>query len=85
MKKDNEKRAFNIFDHELVPRHELLPKKEAEELLRDYHIQPHQLPYIKSNDPAVEAIGGKPGDIVKITRRSSTAGESVVYRFVIET
>ncbi len=74
---------FNIFKHELVPKHEILPSEEAEELLEQYHIEPHQLPRIKSSDVAVIGIGAKPGDIIKISRKSSTAGEHVAYRLVV--
>ncbi|MGQ9543648.1 MAG: DNA-directed RNA polymerase subunit H [Candidatus Bathyarchaeia archaeon] len=77
------KRDF-IFEHELVPKHMVLSKKEVEEVLERYHIEPYQLPYIRASDPAVVAIDAKPGDIVKIVRRSSTAGETVVYRYVVE-
>jgi DNA-directed RNA polymerase subunit H len=84
LRKEESKKRINILHHELVPRHEILSKKEAEEVLATYHIQPHQLPYIRESDPAVVMIGGKAGDIVKITRRSPTAGEVVTYRYVIK-
>ena len=77
-------RTFDIFAHELVPRHEVLSKEEAEELLRRYRAKPYQLPHIKASDPAVRAIGGKPGDIIKITRTSPTAGYAFYYRYVIK-
>jgi DNA-directed RNA polymerase subunit H len=67
----------------LVPRHELLSKKEAEELMEEFHIRPHQLPYVKTSDPAAQSLGAKMGDILKITRKSATAGEVVVYRYVV--
>jgi len=76
--------AFNIFEHVLVPKHEILSPEEREELLAKYRVKPYQLPKIRASDPAVKAIGAKPGDIVRIIRRSSTAGEHVVYRYVIE-
>ena len=83
--KDNEKgKAIDVFKHILVPKHEILPKREAEELLDGLHIKAHQLPYLKADDPAVKQIGAKPWDVVKITRRSATAGEVAVYRYVIE-
>ena len=78
------KNSFSIFNHILVPKHVILSKEEAEVVLKKYHIKPYQLPYIKASDPAAKAIGAKPGDIVKIIRRSSTAGEVVVYRYVVK-
>jgi DNA-directed RNA polymerase subunit H len=40
------------------------------------------LPKIRSNDPVVKAIDAKPGDILRITRESQTAGVFVTYRIV---
>jgi DNA-directed RNA polymerase subunit H len=76
--------VFNIFEHALVPMHEILGEKEKEQLLAQYKVQPYQMPQIKSTDPAVKAIGAKPGDILKIVRKSSTAGEHIAYRYVVE-
>jgi DNA-directed RNA polymerase subunit H len=70
--------------HVLVPKHEIVGEEERELLLRRYGIRPEQLPYILSSDPAVKEIGAQPGDIVKITRRSPTAGVAVYYRYVVE-
>jgi DNA-directed RNA polymerase I, II, and III subunit RPABC1 len=75
---------FNIFEHVLVPKHELLSEEEANEVLEQYNISKYQLPAIKSADPAAKAIGAKPGRIVKIYRESPTAGLHVVYRIVVE-
>ena len=83
--KDTEKvRSYNLFAHDFVPKHELLSKKEAEELMREFHIRPHQLPYVKTSDPTAEILGAKMGDILRITRKSPTAGEVVVYRYVVD-
>ncbi len=83
--KDEEKeRLYDIFGHQFVPKHELLSKKEAEELMKEFHIRPHQLPYLKTSDPTSEVLGAKMGDIIRITRKSATAGEVVVYRYVVE-
>jgi len=75
--------SFNIFNHQLVPKHEILSKEEAEELLEKYRIKPYKLSRIKSSDPVVMLIGAKPGDILKITRKSLTAGKHVTYRYVV--
>lgn len=76
--------SFNIFKHYLVPRHEILSPEERQALLEKYRVEPYKLPRIKASDPAIRLIGAKPGDIVKIIRRSPTAGESVYYRYVVE-
>jgi len=76
--------AFDIFEHKLVPKHEILAKEESEQVLAQYRVQPYQLPQINASDPAVKAIGAKPGDILKIIRKSSTAGEHMAYRYVVE-
>lgn len=75
---------IKLQDHVLVPKHEILSKEEAEELLKLLGINKEQLPKIKASDPIVKEIGAKPGDIIKITRKSLTAGESVYYRLVVE-
>lgn len=84
LKDEDKERSYNLFGHQFVPKHELLSKKEAEELMREFHIRPHQLPYIKTNDPTAETLGAKMGDILRITRKSATAGEVVVYRYVVD-
>jgi DNA-directed RNA polymerase subunit H len=76
--------AFDIFEHKLVPKHEILTKEESEQILAQYKVPPYQLPQIKASDPAVKAIGAKPGDILRIIRKSSTAGEHIAYRYVVE-
>lgn len=76
--------VFNLFNHELVPKHEILQPDEREKLLAKYRVHPYQLPRIKTSDPAVKAIGAKAGDIVRIIRDSATAGKYVAYRYVVE-
>lgn len=76
--------SFDIFSHVLVPKHEILTPEERENVLAQYRVQPYQLPQIKASDPAVKAIGAKPGDILRITRQSPTAGIHIAYRYVVE-
>ncbi len=75
---------IDVGQHVLVPKHEILSKEKMQEVLDRYKIFPHQLPFIKSSDSAAKAIGAKPGDVLKITRNSPTAGKAVVYRYVIK-
>lgn len=76
--------VFDIFEHGLVPRHEILPPKEREKVLNQFKVKPYQMPQVTSTDPAVKVIGAKPGDVLKITRESTTAGEHITYRYVVE-
>lgn len=74
---------INILKHRLVPEHIILKDEEKKELLEKLKIEPDQLPKILKSDPVVKAINAKEGDIVKIIRRSQTAGTSVYYRIVV--
>ncbi len=74
---------INILEHELVPKHEKLTPQEAVQLLKQLGIKPAQLPWITIDDPVVKALKAKPGDIIRIIRKSPTAGESVAYRYVV--
>ena len=71
-------------DHIDVSKHEIMTRKEAEGVLEKYHCRATDLPLIFASDPAIIAIGVKPGDMIKITRKSATAGESLYYRYVVE-
>ncbi|MAS89543.1 MAG: DNA-directed RNA polymerase subunit H [Thaumarchaeota archaeon] len=71
-------------DHVFVPKHEILTKKEAEQVLENFNCNPTDLPFIFVNDPAILGLGVKPGDMIKISRTSGTAGESIYYRYVVE-
>jgi DNA-directed RNA polymerase subunit H len=74
-----------VVDHEMVPKHVILTEDEKNALLKKYDIQCEWLPLIKSSDPVVHAIGGKPGDVVKILRKSATAGDNAeFYRYVVK-
>ena len=80
----SKKNIVLVPDHILVPKHEIMAKKEAEEVLKTYNCRTTDLPLIFVNDPAIIGLGVKPGDMIKITRKSATAGESFYYRYVVE-
>ena len=71
-------------DHVDVPKHEIMVKKDAKEVLEKYHCKTTDLPLILVTDPAIIGLGVKPGDMIKIIRKSATAGESFYYRYVVE-
>jgi DNA-directed RNA polymerase subunit H (RpoH/RPB5) len=71
----------NPLHHQLVPKHEKLPKEEEEPLMKSMYAKKSQLPIIRFHeDPIARWLGLLPDDVVKITRPSPTAGETVVYR-----
>lgn len=75
---------IDILQHNLVPEHTILSEEEAQEVLNDLNVRVDQIPKILPTDPVVKAIGAKLGDILKITRKSETAGVFVAYRVVRE-
>ena len=69
--------------HDLVPRHEKVSPEEVKQILQRYGITKDQLPKIHAVDPAAAEIGAQPGDVIKIFRKSETAGQAVVYRVAV--
>ena len=74
---------FKVENHSLVPKHSKLSDKEKKDLLEKYNITIKELPRIFKKDAAIKDLSVKSGDIIKIVRKSPTAGESVFYRCVI--
>ncbi|WGI17274.1 DNA-directed RNA polymerase subunit H [Methanonatronarchaeum sp. AMET-Sl] len=77
-------KKYNVMDHSLVPKHEIVPEEEAQEILEKHDIEAKNLPKVLKSDPVVKEIGAKSGDILKVTRDSPTAGKSVLYRLVVD-
>lgn len=80
----SKKNPVLVPDHIYVPKHEIISKQEAEQVLAKYNCKPTELPLIFVSDPAIMGLGVKPGDMIKITRQSPTAGHSTYYRYVVE-
>ncbi len=78
------KKVIIVPSHTYVPKHEIMTKKDSLEVLEKYHCKPTELPLILVDDPGIVKLGVKPGDMIKITRKSATAGESLYYRYVVE-
>ena len=80
-----EKPKVDILEHEIVPKHMILTKEETDELLKKYSIKLLNLPRIFSDDPVVEMIGARYGDVIRVTRKSeTTVNEVESYRFVMK-
>jgi DNA-directed RNA polymerase subunit H len=73
---------FDVTKHELVPKHAKLSDKEMKELFEKYAIELQNLPRIFKTDPSIQHLDVKDGDIVKISRKSPTAGETHFFRRV---
>lgn len=83
-RKDEVVEETKVTDHALVPKHEILSEEEKKQILSQYNATEDQFPFLFSIDPVVREIGAKPGDMVRITRVSDTAGETTYYRYVVE-
>jgi len=77
------KKRIKIEKHILIPKHTKLSEKEKKELLEQYKISVQELPRIRIDDPAIQSLKPKVNDVIKIMRKSLTAGEAVFYRCVI--
>lgn len=77
-------KAFDVMKHDLVPKHEVLSDADAQAVLAKYGVKPDQLPKILASDPVARAVRSRPGQILKISRKSPTAGEAIAYRYVVE-
>ena len=75
---------YNISHHVLVPKHEIVhDTNEIETLLNIYQLKRNQLPIILKTDPMARYLDVKAGDVVKITRKSPSAGEAILYRYCV--
>lgn len=66
----------------IVPKHEKISSEDAQTLTKEYYLRSKtQLPIIRFHeDMQARWLGLVPGDIVKITRPSPSAGEYMMYR-----
>lgn len=79
-----EEKEFNVLTHDLVSEHTILKDEEKKQLFDKFNIIAEQLPKILKSDPAAKAIDAKEGDVIKIVRKSQTAGTTLYYRLVIK-
>ena len=75
--------ASNEINHFLIPKHQILPKADAEKLLRKLGLKAKQMPQILKTDATIKHLKPEKNDIIKIIRSSPTAGKCVYYRRVV--
>ena len=74
---------IDIQNHMLVPEHEVMTEDEIIKEFADVDYDYRNLPKIRSDDPVVKTLDGvQPGSVLRITRKSETAGEFITYRIV---
>ena len=72
---------YNILNHTLVPKCEILGNTEIDELKQKYNIMnTKQLPEISRFDPIAKVLGLRPNELCEITRSSKTSITSKYYR-----
>ena len=76
------KQKFKVDKHTLTPKHIKLGEREKAQMLEKYHVTSKELPKIQKTDAAIKELDAKPGEMIKIIRKSPTAGESFFYRVV---
>lgn len=74
--------SFDLFYHELVPEHVIADDDEIGLVLDHYGLTRDQIPRIFRDDPAAKVLGAKPGQVIRISRESDTAGSVYYYRLV---
>ncbi len=76
-------KEIDVSKHVLVPKHVKLNEKEKKDLFEQYVADLRDLPRVYKDDPAIQGLDVKEGDIIKIFRKSPTAGEAIFYRRVV--
>ena len=67
------KKKFKTDKHILIPKHSKLGDSQKEKLLEKYNISIKDLPRILKTDSAINSLNVKPGDVIKIIRKSQTS------------
>jgi DNA-directed RNA polymerase subunit H (RpoH/RPB5) len=75
---------FNLLNHTLVPPSIILTPKEVEQLKIQYNLKSlENLPEISRFDPQALALCLRPGQVIKINRKSDTALDYKYYRVCV--
>lgn len=69
-------------DNELVSFHEVVSEDETAQILQKLGVTKEQMPVILVDDPIVLELQAKSGDLLRIYRKSHTAGQTIYFRVV---
>ena len=76
--------SIDILQHSKVPKHEVIRNQsEIKRICNKFNCRPDQLPVIHRSDAIGKRLRIAPGDLCKITRITTTAGESDYYRICV--
>jgi len=78
------KSKFKVDKHTLTPKHLKIGEKEKAQIFEKYHVSSKEMPKMLRTDSAIKELDAKPGEVIKIIRKSPTAGESIFYRVVVD-
>lgn len=71
-------------ENNLVPEHKVLSAEEAQDILVKYNVKLDDMPKIRFDDPSLEELERKIGDIIMIIRKNPFIGDSYYYRVVVD-
>lgn len=78
------KLQYNVLDHVLVPRHEIISEKDVEDVMKKFKMTNITLfPEISRFDAVSLAIGMRPGEVCRIYRPSKTSIVAHYYRYCV--
>ena len=75
---------MDVTKHSLVPKHTILSENQKKSIMEQYNATPKKFPLIRTSDAALLNLKAKQGDMIKIERKSPTAGIAIYYRIVVE-
>jgi len=72
---------FNVLEHDLVPPATILKEEEIAAVKKQYHVEDiAKFPEISRFDPQALALCLRPGNVIRIERKSNTALQYIYYR-----
>jgi len=67
-----------------VPKHRILPQEERSAVMKNFNIKdPHECPWIDSQDAMGKWIGARPGDLVEVSGLDEASATNVHYRYCL--